>query len=275
MEQLLKTMGRCCALLAVLLLPLPVAALEWGAGVGGDAYWFDWREYRDGEQLLVESGPLLMGKVDVRVTAADFYSSLALGWGAGEVEYDGRLNDLVGTPYQSQAWEEVMEAELQVGVQQSWGNVHWGLMQRNWHRKIEGNAAKGVASAEERYRWLIAFLGGELVVYNSAAWQAALAVDVGAPVKSFQKVYGVVYDAFEVEPGDGKFWRLAMPFRYIMSGGHTLSISPYYQYQDMDDSNLAPAYIDGVPVIINGKQASLYQPASKRREGGLSLRLSL
>lgn len=272
MKKLGKMLFLCCA---ALLAPVPAAAADawqWDVGLGGDVRWFDWREYRDGEELLVESGPLALGRGDLHLQYSDFYTGLAFSWGGGKVQYDGQLHN--GTPYQSDAWEQIMETELQVGWQQAWGNLHLGLMQRDWHRTIEGNAAQNVSSAEERYRWHIAMVGGEVLVYSSPAWKASLSVDAGVPIMSFQKVYGGVYDAFEVQPGDGVFWRVSLPFRRAGERA-SFSITPYLQYQDMDESSYAPAYIDGVPVLDNGNQVYLYQPESERLEGGVSLRISL
>src|SRR6218665_1619342 len=124
--------------LVLLLLPTPLmaAGLKWEVGVGGDAYWFDWREYDGDEQLLVESGPMMLGRGDLRLQAGDFYSRFSLALGGGKAHYDGQLQD--GTPYQSDAWEGIVETELQLGWQQSWGSLYAGLMQRDWDRQIEG-----------------------------------------------------------------------------------------------------------------------------------------
>ncbi len=245
--------------------------MRWTAALGGDARWFDWREYRNGKQLLVESGPTALARADLRLDYSAFFGSLALAWGGGEAKYDGQLQ-VGGTPYYSHAWEEISEAELHLGWQQDWGSLRLGLLQRGWHRNIDGNSALNVSSAEERYRWRVATVGGEFPLYAGAGWQLALAVDAGKPVMSFQKVYAHSSDAFEVEPGSGVFWRLALPFRFSVAGGRSCLLTPYLQYQDQDASNLVPASRNGVPELDNnGRQVYLFQPASERREAGISL----
>lgn len=256
-----------------MVMPLPAAATDigWQAGIGGDVRWFDWREYQKGNQLLVESGPLgaLIG--DVGLNYGPAYVSAELLWGGGLAQYDGRLQAPQNTPYSADAWERIADSQLRLGWRAQRWDVHAGLMQRDWHRNIDGNAAANVSSAEERYRWRLATIGGEMTVFSTAEWQVAVAADVGRPIDSFQKVYGRVFDAFEVEPGDGRYWRIALPLRRH-GETQTLTIEPYFQYQDMDPSNYVPAYMNGQRVTLNGHAISLFQPESERREFGLALR---
>ncbi len=260
MKRFLKSTRQTAILFAALVLSLPAAALEWDVGVGGDAYWFDWREYRDGEQLLVESGPLLMGRADIRVQAADFYSSLALGWGGGKVEYDGQLQN--GTPYKSDAWEEIMETELRVGVQQSWGNAYLGWMQRYWDRQIDGSAS--VSSVREEYRWRLLLAGGELLLGQAGEWNTALALQLGMPLNSWQKVHSRFFGDFNLEPGHGYYWHLALPLRK-----GAWEFSPFVQRQTMAES--AALRLTGA----DGKLYNIVQPESSRLEAGLRLRYVL
>jgi hypothetical protein len=257
MKFFLNDSARAIALVVALGSPLPAVALEWDVGVGGDAYWFDWREYRDGEQLLVESGPLLLGRVDMRVEAADFYTSLALSWGGGQVEYDGQLQN--GTPYKSDAWEEVVETELRVGVQRSWGSLHLGWMQRYWDRQIEGSAT--VSSVREEYRWRLLLVGGERLISQSGEWDTALAVQLGVPMNSWQKVHSGFFGDFNLEPGHGYYWSLALPLRK-----GAWEFSPFLQRHTMAESD---------EVKRTGADGGLYnivQPESTRLEAGLRLR---
>lgn len=260
MKQFLKKALQYWPMVFALALPLPVSAVQWDVGVGGDALWFDWREYRAGEELLAESGPLALGRADVRMQAADFYTSLGLAVGGGAAQYDGQLQD--GTPYQSDAWEKVVETELQLGVQQHWGNVHVALLQRDWDRQIDGSAT--VSSVHEVYRWRLLILGGELQLARSAEWTTSFAVEAGVPVDSQQKVYSGFFGDFNLEPGDGYFWRLALPMR---TGAW--EFSPFLQSQSMDVSN---------KVRLTGADGLIYtvvQPESTRLEAGLRLRYAL
>ncbi|MGH8493046.1 MAG: hypothetical protein ACRERR_08075 [Moraxellaceae bacterium] len=243
--------------LSVLVSASPARALEWSAGLGGDAYWFDWREYRDGEQLLVESGPMALGRADLRLQGDAFYSSLAFGWGGGKAHYDGQLQN--GTPYESDAWEEVMETELQLGSQQSWGNMHAGLIQRDWDRQINGSGT--VSSVHEVYRWRLLTVGTELALLTTPNGSTSLAIDIGLPIDSHQKVYSGEFGNFNLEPGNGHYWRLMLKWQQA-----AWELSPFLQQQTMDVSN---------SLQLRARDGTLYsitQPESGRIEGGLRLR---
>jgi hypothetical protein len=123
----------------------------------------------------------------------------------------------------------------------------------------------GVSSAEERYRWRLLTLGGEYQMDFLQRWQMALAVNIGKPVDSYQKVYGAFYDGFSLEPGSGIYWRLALPLQE--RGDHAgFSVEPYYQQQGMQQSRSVVLTRNGVP------QSTLaYQPASIRRELGVTV----
>ncbi|HEX6590625.1 MAG TPA: hypothetical protein VF050_01355, partial [Moraxellaceae bacterium] len=237
--------------------PVLAADWKWDAALGGDVRWFDWREEDNGEQLLRETGPLFAGEGLLRVENGAFYSSFGLNLGGGLARYDGRLQS--GVPYEADAWEAISDAEWQLGLQEGSGNIHVGLMNRFWHRLIEGRG--NVSSAEESYNWVLATVGGGLRLHQGREWSTGLSLDVGVPVSSRQKVYSAEYGDFSLEPGDGLFWRLALPMR---SGN--LMLRPYYQQQDMDESESVMRQARS-----NGQYYLLHQPASVRREFGLGV----
>lgn len=257
----MKTLGKmvflCCA---ALLAPVPVAAAEawqWDAGVGADMRWFDWREHQSDRQLLMEYGPMYSLAGQLRVQKDVFYSSLDAGIGGGMAHYDGHLQ--TGEPYEADAWELLSDAEWQLGVQGESGNVHVGLMNRFWHRLIEGEG--NVSSAEEEYDWLLFNVGGGLRIYQGQEWRVDVMADVGTPLSSKQTVYSDEFGDFQLEPGDGLFWRVALPLRR-----GNLLLRPYYQQQDMDESESVLQRARS-----NGQYYQLYQPASVRRELGLGV----
>lgn len=260
MKRLLKKTWRAMGFLGALFLPLSAMAEEaaWSVGVGSEVYWFDWREYQGGEQLLVESGPLSKANIDLRIQQAQFYTSLAFSVGGGKTHYDGQLQN--GTPYESDAWEKVTEAELQLGWQQDWGNLHVGLLQREWDRKIDGSST--VSSAHELYLWNLMTVGGEFVLKKASAWSAGIALDVGKPRSSYQRVYSSSFGNFSLEPGDGYYWRLMLNWK---SGPWELA--PFVQQQSMDKSEAVQLF-----PLAGGLLYTIVQPESERIEGGLRLR---
>lgn len=244
------------------LLPMPLAHAEfiWQAELGGDVRWFDWREHEGSKQLLMEQGPVASAAGKVLFQKEFFYTSLAATLGAGITHYDGHLQSPsggLGPVYEAPAFEQVLDTEWQIGLRETGGNVHIGLIRRDWHRMISGSDT--VSSAEERYRWLLMTVGGEVGVFRAGPWQAALAMDVGFPVNSWEKVYSGFYGNFELEPGAGVFFRLGLPLR---QKGWLLQ--PYYQQQGMLASRA---------VMRRGADNNIYllhQPESVRREIGLT-----
>lgn len=239
----------------------PARELTWIAAVGGDVRWFDWREHQDEKQLLMETGPLAAVAGQVQLQYGPAFTRIDVQAGGGLARYDGHLQS--GPAYAADAWEEVTESEWRMGWQDGSDNVHAGFMQRDWRRHIDGSVS--VSSAEERYRWRLLVLGGEYQTGFFRHWQMGLAVNVGKPIDSYQKVYGSFYDGFSLQPGNGLYWRFAVPLRE--RGDHPgFSVEPYYQQQGMQRSNSAVLMRNGVP------QSTLaYQPASIRRELGVTV----
>lgn len=246
----------CCA--TVPALPVEATAVEawqWDAAVGGDVRWFDWREHQGDKQLLMESGPMYAVAGQIRAQKREFYSSIEAGLGGGLAHYDGHLQ--TGAHYEADAWELLSDAEWQLGWQGADGNLHVGLMNRLWHRLIEGRG--NVSSAEEEYDWLLFTVGGGVRIYQGQEWRVEVAADVGTPLDSKQTVYSAEFGDFRLEPGDGTFLRLSLPLRR-----GNLLLRPYYQQQDMDQSR---------SVLQRSRSSGQYyflsQPASICRELGL------
>jgi hypothetical protein len=247
-------------------LVLPAHAVEWAGSVGADLRWFDWREYQRNRQLLMETGPLAtaVGKIEFRQGSEGVFSSLEAAWGGGLAHYDGHLQS--GPAYETDAWEEIIDAELRLGWRSERGSVHLGYMQRDWRRFLDGSPT--VSSAEERYRWRLVTLGGEAPLFSSPRWRVAL--NLGLPTESYQKVYAGNADDFVLEPGAGFFWRLSFPYRPEAERFRAMTFEPYYQQQNMQDS-------DSVLLRRNGVSLNqrAYQPASYRRELGVTWRWRL
>ena len=258
MKALKAVIFLCCAALPA----LATADWQWDAAVGGDVRWFDWREHQGDKQLLMEYGPMYSITGQLRLQNGEFYSSLDAGLGGGLAHYDGHLNSgtaALGAPYESDAWELLSDVEWQVGMQSERANAHIGLMNRFWHRLIEGSG--NVSSAEEEYNWQLLVAGGGLRIHQGREWRVDVVVDVGLPLESKQTVYSDAFGDFKLEPGDGRFWRVALPLRR-----GNLLLRPYYQQQDMDES---PSVI--LRSRYDGKLYGVFQPASIRRELGLGV----
>jgi hypothetical protein len=183
-------------------------------------------------------------------------------WGGGIVRYDGHLQN--GEPYTSMADEEIIDTHWRVGGEIGNVEVRAGLLQRDWNRFIEGSAT--ASSAQERYRWRLATLGGEYRFAPGQDWQPGVAVEIGAPLSSHQKVYSATLGDFTLTPGDGVYFRLALPLRGI-GAIRAWHVEPYYQQQGMGAS-------DSVTRVDTASLQTLnvYQPASVRRELGVALR---
>lgn len=233
-------------------------AADWRASVGGDLRWFDWREYQGGQQLLMERGPMAEPELQLELQQGHWFTRLNALWGGGFGRYNGHLQS--GPAYTADTGEEIIDVEARLGWRSEKGGIHLGFMQRDWRRFINGSAT--VSSAEERYRWRLVTLGGEAGLLHSPVWRMAL--NLGLPVSSYQKVYSGNADDFSLEPGDGFYWRLSFPFH---AAGNALSLEPYYQEQYMQASDPVMLTLNGVP-----QNRLAYQPDSVRRELGVTLR---
>lgn len=254
-----RMIGRLAAGL-LLFAACPAQAEEWRVQVGPDLRWFDWRESLGGNQLLMERGPLPALSLQVEVRQGAWFARADTLLGGGLARYDGHLQS--GVAYEANAWEQMGDSHLRLGWRGARGELTAGLLQRDWRRYIEGSAT--VSSAEERYRWRIATVGGAREMLPG--WR--LAVDVGIPIDSYQKVYSRNYDDFVLEPGDGVYWRVALPHR--LGRDPRLTVEPWYQEQRMADSDPVEVSLNGVPQGVRA-----YQPASVRRELGITLRFKL
>jgi len=233
--------------------------------VGGDARWFDWREYSEGKQLLSEVGPQVLGVAQLAVTSGPWQAHVESQWGGGMARYDGRLHS--GELYEADATESVLDTDWRVAWCNEKGEVSLGMLQRDWRRFIEGSAT--VSSAEERYRWRLLVWGLAAQIAQTPAWDWRFAARVGMPFERKEKVYlGGGYDDATLEPGNGLYWRLALPLQSRSES--RLALEPYYQEQRMRRSELVPLTQSGMPTGLG-----LYQPASVRRELGVTLRWQL
>jgi hypothetical protein len=235
--------------------------LQASASVGGDLRWFDWREHQNDKQLLREAGPLGSARGELHLQYGSVFTRLSTQWGGGRTYYDGHLQS--GPVYTATAWEAIAENEWQLGWQDEQWEAHFGVMQRDWRRFVNGSAT--VSSAKERYRWRLITTGGELALWRVGDWQVNAAADIGVTIDSEQKVYSASLGNFSLEPGKGLFWRLALPLQGYGSAS-ALRIEPYYQQQNMRQSNAVIRFD-----AFSGHNLFVYQPASIRREFGVTM----
>jgi hypothetical protein len=247
---------------ALLLLALPASAWEAAFGVGVEGRWSDWREYRGGERLLAESGPQAAGLLRAEASASGWFARVETAIGGGFARYDGQLQ--TGQAYEADAWEETIDTDWRVGWREAQAEVSIGLLQRDWRRYIEGS--RNVSSAEERYRWRYAIVGGAWRLPDAPAFR--LGLDVGLPLDSYQKVYARTYEDFSLEPGEGRYWRITLAFR--PDPARPFEVEPWFLQQSIKDSNRVALTRNGVP---QGLVA--YQPESERNEIGVTLRWRL
>lgn len=243
------------------LLAAPVVSVE----VGADARWFDWREFNEGKQLLSEVGPQVLGAAQLAVTSGAWRASVESHWGGGFAHYDGQLQS--GEEYESDAVESVLDTDWRIAWHHDQGEVSVGMLQRDWRRFIEGSTT--VSSAEERYRWRLLVWGLAASVVSTDAWDWRFAVRAGMPFERKEKVYlSGGYDDATLEPGNGLYWRLALP---VQSRSESrLVLEPYYQEQRLRRSEMVPLTQNGMPSGL-----ALFQPASVRRELGIAMRWQL
>lgn len=242
-----------------------LAAPSFSLAAGGDGRWFDWRESIDGHQVLAETGPQVLGVGQLAVMSGPWRASVESQWGGGMTRYDGHLQ--TGAPYVADASEAVVDTDWRIAWRNESGEVSLGVLQRDWRRLIEGSTT--VSSAEERYRWRLLVWGMAATVVQTPSWSGRISARVGMPVERKQKLYlGGSYDDATLEPGNGLYWRLAFPLQGKSES--RLSLEPYFQEQRMQQSEAVVLTRGGVPTGLG-----VYQPASARRELGVTLRWQL
>lgn len=251
-----------CCIGALLAMAGPATAWEGGFGVGVEGRWSDWREYRGGERLLAEYGPQAAGLLRAEMRLDHWFAHVETAVGGGLAVYDGQLQ--TGQAYQADAWEETLDTHWRLGWREGRAELNAGLLQRDWRRYIEGST--NVSSAEERYRWRYATVGGAFRLPGVTAYRIEL--DLGVPVDSYQKVYSRANDDFSLEPGEGRFWRVSVAFHPDPTS--SLEVEPWFLQQSIRDSNRVALTRNGVP---QGMVA--YQPESVRNEIGVTLRWRL
>ncbi|HET8731272.1 MAG TPA: hypothetical protein VFM34_09210 [Moraxellaceae bacterium] len=249
----------CAALMG---LAHSAGAAEWQATAGADVRWFDWREYQGGHQLLMERGPLAAPSLGIAVWQEGWFARVDSVWGGGMTRYDGHLQS--GPAYSARSWEEILDTHWRAGWQGETLSFNAGLLQRDWRRFIEGSTT--VSSAEERYRWRIATVGGSLRL--SGMGEPRLSLDIGMPVERHQTVYSRQFDRFYLEPGNGVWWRMAGS--WALPKDARFSLEPWYQEQHLADSASVTLTRNGV-----AQPFQAYQPQSVRRELGVTLRFLL
>lgn len=263
-----NTVFRFFLLFVILIFPKIVRAdgVGWGVGLGVDLRWFDWRESRSGQTFLKESGPLTAVTAQMKLACGPVYASADVAVGGGRTAYEGHLLDDRKTPYDTDALERLVESRGLLGVEAERWEMHAGLMQRDFDRFIQGGPH--AASLEERYRMQMATIGAGLKLASLGEWTLSAAVDAARSLKGSQEVHTSSYDAFSLQAGDSRFWRLSFPLR-MTQRRHVTTIEPYVQEQRTDASSAVALTLDGVAQDVSARQ-----PEVLRREWGVAVRMA-
>lgn len=268
MEIQSKTVFRFFLVLVIFVLPKIVRAdgLGWGAGLGVDLRWFDWQESKGGQSFLSEKGPVTAVTTQLKLAYGPVYAGADVAVGGGRTAYEGHLLDDKKTPYAADSLERLVEGRVLLGIETGRWDVHAGMMQRQLDRFIQGGPH--AASLEERYRVQMATAGVESRLMARGEWTLSLALDVAASLSGSQDVHTSCYDAFSLQPGDSRLWRLSFPWR-MAQRRHVTTIEPYLQEQRTDASRKTALTLDGVPLGLDA-----YQPDVARREAGVAVRIA-
>lgn len=231
---------------AIAVLYASLSQAQTDLSVGIDSRWFDWREYEQGNRLLVEAGPQALLTVQVKSTQAEWWWQIEGRVGGGLAQYDGALQD--GTPYQSLAFEQVLEAEMRAGYQWPQANAYVSVQRRDWWRYINGSDT--VASAQEKYAWNMATVGSEISIPPIFKQAASVHVQIEKSLQTKQSAKSS-RGTIHLEPGASYLYHVGL---LLHNKENALTIEPYYQYQLIPKSD-----------AVNG----FFQPESLRQELGV------
>ncbi len=222
--------------------------------------------------LMKEEGTLYGGRVRWHsVNEQGFSLELQTTLLGGELDYDGYTWG--GEPVQTDTDDVVWQGAVLAGYAFASRDLiaYSGLGGRYWRQEL-----KGVGGYEREIEWLYVPLGLDWqgsFVNNRWSWSARAEGRwlITGEVTSHLSDVSRAFSDVENDVDDGYGYELSLSLRYRLEPSsvvEALVITPYYQYWDVDRSDLQPLRAWGVPV------AEVYEPDNETEILGIRLGLS-
>lgn len=148
-----------------------------------------------------------------------------------------------------------------------------GIGSYSWDRTVLGQASQDVADSTEKYSWKYIPIGYRNEYSLSDKWDGAVNVEMRNPFQSIMKAIdpsGI--DPFQVNLGRMPGFKIECPFEYKMNNQWSLSITPWYEYWAIGQSNYVDQTVNGVVQTDgNGGTYVVSEPSSKALQYGINL----
>lgn len=191
-------------------------------------------------------------------------------------QYIGALQDMSGniTPYNSTTKNNIVNKEFIFAnplpdSKNTYGYVGIGF--HNWDRRVLGTST--LDDSIEQYSWKYIPIGYRHEYKINDKWDGA--VDFAFRITFDGKMKAPASNGFssmDFKLGNDPGFKLELPFTYKMNSQWSLSLTPWYEYWHINQSNWVPAIYNGAPVFdSNGNQLGFVEPNSKTFQFGIDI----
>ncbi|MBT8121654.1 MAG: hypothetical protein KJO10_03880, partial [Gammaproteobacteria bacterium] len=230
-------------------------------------------EETNGSILLDRETGVLPGiMAGVRLTQEAWYAEVDVSWWSGRVDY----NSFVPPVLASNTDEDIFNTTLIAGRElwhsgQTDAGLYAGLGYREWQRNIR--SVPGVASGlNEEYTWWYGMLGARAGMSVSARTRIHADVRLVRTINPEIDVdFGGLYDTASADLGADSGYRVAFTVEHALGNTATFWLSPWYEVWKLDRSRDVPLFLNGVPVMSGGMQATFFEPDSETHNAGINI----
>jgi len=234
--------------------------------------YFDYKEDVPPPFKSTEKGWIPGGAISWTRTKPDSaYVRAFLGFDAGDVKYDGTALPS-GTPITDcDSYQFLFRAEANIGYTFAWGNFSvspfTGYGYRYW-RRGDSKVINSVMYVREDYDWMYIPVG--LRVVAPVGEKLTLEPNFGARfmlngrMKLRLTDFGYDNDP-RVDLGNRIGYFIDIPIRYYLSRNWSLSLTPWYEYNSIGESNWEPAVMGGAIV------GYISEPSSRTHQYGFNI----
>lgn len=232
--------------------------------------YFDYKEDLPAPLKSTESGWIPGATIGwTRTRPGSVYARTFLEFSSGDVKYDGTTQS--GVPItDSNSNQFLFRVEGNIGYTFSSGNLvfspYTGLGYRYWKRG-DSQVVNSVAFIREDYEWLyvpvgiraVYPVGGQLSIEPNAAVRFMF----WGQMTAFLSDIGYNSDpTFDLGNKPGYF--VEVPVRYRLNRNWSVSLTPWYEYSAIGQSDVASA-------LRGGRIDSFYEPSSRTHQYGFNI----
>jgi len=244
---------------------------------------FDFSEYDQKGVVVNENGMLYGAELEIGKGIGPLWISLNGQYLKGEVDYDGKSQDLQGVTHDhtTVTGETIIDSSFQIGrIYESWRRhdhaiIYFGAGFHQWARDIKSkvNQETGKLSVGlfERYTWMYAHLGAKGFLFRTT--NSFMMVELNL-LRTFRPIMDVSFkgiaDTDRVSLGEHYGAKIAIPFRYEIKRWFHLYTELFFEAWDLGGSNKQLLKKDG---FVTG--TSFEEPRSTSRFYGAKIGLFL